>query len=929
MKKLLAFVLCVAMIASMCVFSTSAATYWSKVQGKGVYWSSATAYGWISDDAVSGLSADNWGIEFDVVYLADGDTNPAAFGLNTSAGIIGISRTGVGVGDPQKAEAITGYSPITTAVAAGPTCQQHVKAEVTSSGITVWVDGNQVFTQGGVTLNQTQWFFAYVGAEAVDNFKTYNPSTGATVKSSNFDNGSYSDIFSAGTDGTIDFDDTYDVYGFMPGDKVIMPSVNQALTPDEDFDVKDVAIEYDIAYVGDDDNGISGACFDTTSGRLSVTRYGVGLVSIYSDSATMQANVNALPTVAAASWTNQHHVKYTSTSDGVKVYVDGNLIYQNSEVFAKHWVNDHDINLGTFTGTTALKNIRLYVVSSNKTLLYSDGSTTLDGKIGNSGYGGSRTIDTVPDYLVTYPTFSTITGYTQMSYDGDLADTATYSFDLALIPNENGESRFTAWAETDGTIDRIFIALDASTGKASVGVACDGTHSSTLADAATFDWGAGTYANTHKVVITIDNGVKVNIDGSDVYTTSGVTAAKGWAIMMPSAGTSALDNFTFKSGSVTIANDFEDNTNGVGGTLKTIYPCGSTHTYSSYYKVTKAATCTEAGSSEAVCEICGDSTVTNTIAATGHSFVNNWDDPTSVKDATATEAGSRSYKCKNCDVRISTTTPATNDYTGSYKLFVDLKDTALADDVVDFPAGATLKDGQYTITSNDTTYFQVGKEDNLNPTAGYVQSVDIRLNNIIDGDKYGSTFYFWFGGDNQMAVQAGIDFANGVAFIRPSSSGVFKEITAEVDVNPGEWHTLALRFVTDWEDWTATAELLLDGEVVVTANDDNIDDAVMVIGNAEDSTSQYAIMRLFGASVSLANYVQGSYDFTWTNGAELAGDINGDGKVNMLDLLRAKKYVAGLVDASSIVAGNADLDLHRDGLTSSDIVLLKKLISTL
>ena len=74
------------------------------------------------------------------------------------------------------------------------------------------------------------------------------------------------------------------------------------------------------------------------------------------------------------------------------------------------------------------------------------------------------------------------------------------------------------------------------------------------------------------------------------------------------------------------------------------------HVYGEWV-VTKEATCTEDGSREKVCTICGDK-VTETINANGH----QWNEAyTTDKEATCTEDGSESHHCLVCDAIDETT----------------------------------------------------------------------------------------------------------------------------------------------------------------------------------------------------------------------------------------------------------------------------------
>ena len=69
-------------------------------------------------------------------------------------------------------------------------------------------------------------------------------------------------------------------------------------------------------------------------------------------------------------------------------------------------------------------------------------------------------------------------------------------------------------------------------------------------------------------------------------------------------------------------------------------PATGKHSYS--YEDIEAPTCTENGTREYVCDVCGD-TYYETIKATGHSYSSKV-----TKAATCTKAGIKTYTCKNC-----------------------------------------------------------------------------------------------------------------------------------------------------------------------------------------------------------------------------------------------------------------------------------------
>ncbi len=74
------------------------------------------------------------------------------------------------------------------------------------------------------------------------------------------------------------------------------------------------------------------------------------------------------------------------------------------------------------------------------------------------------------------------------------------------------------------------------------------------------------------------------------------------------------------------------------------------HTWDSG-KVTKEATCTQAGEMTYTCEVCNDTKV-EVIEATGHKFSTEW---TIDKEATTTETGSKSHHCLVCDEKTDIT----------------------------------------------------------------------------------------------------------------------------------------------------------------------------------------------------------------------------------------------------------------------------------
>ncbi|MFR7758397.1 MAG: C69 family dipeptidase [Christensenellales bacterium] len=81
------------------------------------------------------------------------------------------------------------------------------------------------------------------------------------------------------------------------------------------------------------------------------------------------------------------------------------------------------------------------------------------------------------------------------------------------------------------------------------------------------------------------------------------------------------------------------------------------HSYGDW-ETTVEPTCTDAGSKQKVCSVCGD-TVTEEIAAAGHAWESDF---TVDKEPTCTEAGSKSVHCADCDAVKDVTVIAPHDH---------------------------------------------------------------------------------------------------------------------------------------------------------------------------------------------------------------------------------------------------------------------------
>ncbi len=149
-----------------------------------------------------------------------------------------------------------------------------------------------------------------------------------------------------------------------------------------------------------------------------------------------------------------------------------------------------------------------------------------------------------------------------------------------------------------------------------------------------------------------------------------------------------------------------------GDTMNLFYmiytPSGTsetTHTHKYESKITKQATCTEAGVLTYTCTsttgTCDKKTYTETIPAKGHSFSTEW---TVDVEATETTPGSKSHHCTVCDAKTDVTEiPATGTEEEPLAISVTMAET---DNDITFTAEATGGKEEYTykfIVYNRTT----------------------------------------------------------------------------------------------------------------------------------------------------------------------------------------------------------------------------------
>lgn len=510
------------------------------------------------------------------------------------------------------------------------------------------------------------------------------------------------------------------------------------------------------------------------------------------------------------------------------------------------------------------------------------------------------------------------------------------SFSLALLPA-------TAYGETESDPYIEFWLNKNCQRRIRIGTTFAGMQlDNDTSDFLGYKWGDATLDNNHNVTIVFNNGsdkTSLYIDGIFIWEGPAGVEWTDRLIGTVTNGSAVLDNIhiydlKYNEKTVNVVTgegseyravnvDAEDfcATNGhiVGDTTKT-----------------HQETCYEKGIITTVCAICGEDHFSSEIDTLEHNW-NSYPRYNTSKSATATTDGIAYWTCSNsgCTDRIEgNRILATDKYTGEIYADFDFENGEVMNTI---QKGAMFTEANnYSFTggvlniddSCDSAYHQFS--DLRNTNRGFTASFDFKYGHTYDtGDTgkslesggYGHSLYFWFGGSSGIANKAGIDFDNNRAFIM-SDSKAFSTVAAPVSLNDGEWHNIVFRCRTttdaefDAEDY-GYATIEIDGQVVASIEGE---DAYWYLGD----NMGYIIMRNFGINCQIDNLIIGSPDLTLNlDDVAVAGDINGDGRTTVLDLLILRKVVA--------CGNNYGLDLttadvNGDGLINAADVLAVRTI---
>lgn len=352
---------------------------------------------------------------------------------------------------------------------------------------------------------------------------------------------------------------------------------------------------------------------------------------------------------------------------------------------------------------------------------------------------------------------------------------------------------------------------------------------------------------------------------------------------------------------------------------------------------TTEETCYRLGVLTTACSVCGEVAYTNDIDMIAHDW-HLYPEYHTAKAATATEDGVAYWTCKasGCTAKIeSNRILATDKYTGEIYADYDFENGEVMNSIQSGASfttanGYSFEDGVLHINDGcDAPYHQFS--DLGNTERGFTAAFQFKFDDTYDTKTtanpaadggYGHSFYFWFGGSTGYANRASLDFDTNTAYIM-SDNGAFATVSAPIDLDDGEWHNIVFRCrATNDEDFDnedyGYATIEIDGEVVVSIEGE---DAYWYLGE----NMGYIIIRDFGVACQIDNLTFGSHNMTIAfESKTVAGDINGDGKAAVSDLLLLRKIIA---NGNQYGLDLAACDLNGDGvLNAADVAALKKIL---
>ena len=375
--------------------------------------------------------------------------------------------------------------------------------------------------------------------------------------------------------------------------------------------------------------------------------------------------------------------------------------------------------------------------------------------------------------------------------------------------------------------------------------------------------------------------------------------------------------------------------------------------------VTKEPTCTEPGVKTYTCTLCGEVIRTEEISAKGHS----WDEGVVTTEPTCTEDGVKTYTCANCGETRTEAITAKGHTWGEWVLTseptldadgVETRTCQVCGATETRPVAAVV----YTVSYNANG--GTGAPESQRK----LQGAALTLSETVP-TKDGFTFKGWAESEGATAAQ----YQPGGSFTKDADTTLYAvwekdascvgtitvgtidrarpgtEVTVPIALteNPGvamleltiEYDKTRLQ-LTGYADAGLTEWTVNIGEVEkavwVSEENSTVTGTVLnltftVLEEVEDGFAEVTITdRMIG---SIDGDTEESLEFSVTSGGvnvvnSIPGDVNGDGKVNGMDLLRLKRYVSG----QNVTIDEVASDVNGDGkVNGMDLLRLKRYVS--
>ena len=623
---------------------------------------------------------------------------------------------------------------------------------------------------------------------------------------------------------------------------------------------------------------------------------------------------------------NHHHVKIDFGVDGSdNIWIDGVKEYESGRTIKKYWADP--IIFGCVLGDDGNETGDIVIDNFSIT-----GSYTIDFENGNRGYLNDVSGNLVPVYVsisadpVTTKAAFVDTGYGYFKTYNPTGSTNTVEFDLWLLSDD---ASITFWQNVNSNNFTIAKTKVEVTGKGS----------------APYDWGETGITSDNWHHVKIDFGVggsdTITIDGKVIYNSTDIVG-KYWedsGVMVTGGKGVYVDNFVitnnplidFEDGNVKYL-EFHDGAPGPDIADAVVDANGGEVAcphLTTEVKREAEPTCQKTGLDVEYCKECGEKLGETTVPTVDHKWPSRYQNVVDHRKPAGLVDGYDAWGCLfNCGTTVKASIPATDKYTGVIKNYYDFDDAVVTHKIIQvfngFEDDIDIEDGVAKFHEGHGCSYWQNDSTTVYASDNYSVTFDFRYNNTFDSNdtpQYGHRLYFWFGGGSGVANMIGYDFDAHEFFLDSSVTG---RLTADYNIEDGEWHTIAFRvFVPDadtaWdgehsgEDGYYYVSIECDGEELIRVDEFN---DVADLG----TTQNFSIIRNFGVNCDIDNYVMGSADFRWLTAEErpLRGDVNGDGVINLVDSRLLKLIVAGTIRGTELA------DVNGDGKTNAaDIAALK------